>query len=38
MRVRSPESLIRGFWDAIADTLVRTAAAPRAVGSAAFAA
>jgi len=38
MRLRSPESLIREFWDAIADTLVRTAAAPRAVGSPAFAA
>ena len=31
MRLRSPESLIRAFWDAIADTLVRTAAAPRTV-------
>ncbi len=38
MRIRSPESLIRELWDAIADTLVRTAAAPRAVASAAFAA
>lgn len=28
MRIRSAESLIRAFWDAIADTLVRTAAAP----------
>jgi hypothetical protein len=38
MRIRSAESLIRAFWDAIADTLVRTAAAPRAVASPAFAA
>jgi SNF2-related domain/SNF2 Helicase protein/Helicase conserved C-terminal domain len=38
MRLRSPESLVRAFWDAIADTLVRTAAAPRTVGSPAFAA
>jgi hypothetical protein len=38
MRIRSPESLIRALWDAIADTLVRTAAAPRTVASAAFAA
>jgi hypothetical protein len=38
IRVRSPERLVRDFWDAIADTLVRTAAAPRAVGSRAFAA
>jgi hypothetical protein len=38
MRMRSAESLIRELWDAIADTLVRTAAAPRAVGSSAFAA
>jgi superfamily II DNA or RNA helicase len=38
MRIRSAESLIRAFWDAIADTLVRTAAAPQVVGSPAFAA
>jgi hypothetical protein len=38
MRIRSAESLIRAFWDAIADTLVRTAAAPRTVASPAFAA
>ena len=37
MRLRSPESLIRAFWDAIADTLVRSAAAPRTVRSPAFA-
>src|ERR1019366_5296780 len=34
MRIRSAEALIRGFWDAIADTLVRTAAAPQTTGSA----
>jgi len=38
MRLRSPETLIRAFWDAIADTLVRSAAAPRTVRSPAFAA
>jgi hypothetical protein len=38
MRIRSAESLIRGFWDAIADTLVRSAAAPLSVASPAFAA
>jgi hypothetical protein len=38
IRIRSAESLIRAFWDAIADTLVRTAAAPQAVASPAFAA
>jgi superfamily II DNA or RNA helicase len=38
MRLRSPESLIRDLWDAIADTLVRTAAAPLSVSSPAFAA
>jgi hypothetical protein len=38
MRIRRAESLIRALWDAIADTLVRTAAAPRTVGSPAFAA
>jgi hypothetical protein len=38
MRMRSAESLIRALWDAIADTLARTAAAPRTAGSPAFAA
>jgi superfamily II DNA or RNA helicase len=38
MRVRSPEWLVRDFWDAIADTLVRSAAAPRAVTTRPFAA
>jgi hypothetical protein len=38
MRIRSPESLVRALWDSIADTLVRTTAAPRSVGSPAFAA
>ncbi len=38
MRIRSPESLVRALWDAIADTLVRTAAAARTVCSPAFAA
>jgi hypothetical protein len=38
MRLRSPEALIRAFWDAIADTLVRTSAADRTVASPAFAA
>src|SRR5262249_18466277 len=38
MRIRSPKSLIRALWDAIADTLVRTAAASRTVWSRAFAA
>jgi hypothetical protein len=38
MRLRSPESLIRDLWDAIADVLVRTSAAPRVTGSPAFAA
>ena len=38
MRLRSPEALIRAFWDAIADTLVRSAAAPHTVRSPAFAA
>jgi superfamily II DNA or RNA helicase len=37
MRLRSPESLIRDLWDAIADILVRTAAAPFSVSSPAFA-
>ena len=38
MRLRSPEALIRDLWDAIADTLARTAAAPCAASSPAFAA
>ena len=38
MRLRSPESLIRDLWDAIADMMVRTPAAPRVTGSPAFAA
>ena len=38
MRLRSPESLIRDLWDVIADVLSRTAAAPFAVTSRAFAA
>lgn len=38
MRIRSVESLVRDLWDAIADTLVRTAAAPRSVAAPAFAA
>jgi len=38
MRLRSPESLIRDLWDAIADVMVRTSAAPRVTGSLAFAA
>ena len=38
MRLRSPESVVRALWDAIADTLVRSAAAPRTVRSPAFAA
>jgi superfamily II DNA or RNA helicase len=36
MRLRSPESLIRDLWDAIADVMVRTPAAPRVTGSPAF--
>jgi SNF2-related domain/SNF2 Helicase protein/Helicase conserved C-terminal domain len=38
MRLRSPQSLIRDLWDAIAEVMVRTAAAPRVTGSLAFAA
>ncbi|HEV8426034.1 MAG TPA: SNF2-related protein [Actinomycetes bacterium] len=38
VRLRSPEALIRGLWDAIADTLVRTPAAVHACGVSAFAA
>ena len=38
MRIRSPEALIRDLWDAIADLIVRSPAAPRATASPAFAA
>jgi superfamily II DNA or RNA helicase len=38
LRIRSPQSLARALWDAIADTLPRTAAAPLVVGSDLFAA
>ncbi|MFZ0157531.1 MAG: DEAD/DEAH box helicase [Kineosporiaceae bacterium] len=38
MRVRSPHSLVRDFWDAIADSLVRSPAAPRTVAEPEFAA
>jgi hypothetical protein len=38
LRLRSPESLIRDFWDAIADTMARTTAAPVTVAAPAFAA
>jgi hypothetical protein len=38
MRLRSPESLIRDLWDAIADTIVRSPAAARTTASPAFAA
>ncbi len=37
LRVRSPESLIRECWDAIADTMPRTKAAPFVMGQSAFA-
>ena len=37
LRVRSPESLIRECWDAIADSMPRTKAAPRLMGQSAFA-
>ena len=37
MRVRSPQALVRALWDAMADTLVRTAGAPATVASPAFA-
>ena len=37
LTVRSAAALIRDAWDAIADTLARTAGAPDAVGSAVFA-
>ena len=38
MRLRSPEALVRDLWDAIADTIVRSPAAPRTTASPAFAA
>ena len=38
MRLRSPDALIRDLWDAIADTIARSPAAPRTTTSAAFAA
>src|SRR5512140_385419 len=38
MRLRSPEALIRELWDAIADLIARSPAAPRTTASAAFAA
>ncbi|MGH3214978.1 MAG: DEAD/DEAH box helicase [Trebonia sp.] len=38
MRLRSPESLVRDLWDAIADTIVRSPAAARTTASLAFAA
>jgi len=38
MRLRSPETLIRDLWDAIADLIARSPAAPRTTASAAFAA
>jgi SNF2-related domain/SNF2 Helicase protein/Helicase conserved C-terminal domain len=38
MRLRSPEALIRDLWDAIADMIARSPAAPRATASLAFAA
>ena len=38
MRLRSPETLIRDLWDAIADLIARSPAAPRATASPAFAA
>ncbi len=38
MRVRSPEALIRDLWDAIADMIARSPAAPRTTASPAFAA
>jgi len=38
MRLRSPESLVRDFWDAIADTIVRSPAAARTTASPVFAA
>ncbi|WP_300609951.1 DEAD/DEAH box helicase [Trebonia sp.] len=38
MRLRSPESLVRDLWDAIADTIVRSPAAARTTAATAFAA
>ena len=38
MRLRSPEALIRELWDAIADLIARSPAAPRTTASPAFAA
>ena len=38
MRLRSPDSLIRDLWDAIADMIARSPAAPRTTSSPAFAA
>src|SRR5260370_4488948 len=38
MRLRSPEALIRDLWDAIADMIARSSAAPRTTASPAFAA
>ncbi len=38
MRLRSPDALIRDLWDAIADMIARSPAAPRTTASAAFAA
>ena len=38
MRLRSPEALIRDLWDAIADMIARSPAAPRTTTSPAFAA
>ena len=38
MRLRSPEALIRDLWDAIADLVARSPAAPRTTASTAFAA
>ena len=38
MRLRSPEALVRDLWDAIADMIARSPAAPRTTSSPAFAA
>jgi hypothetical protein len=38
MRLRAPEALIRDLWDAIADLIARSPAAPRTTASPAFAA
>jgi hypothetical protein len=38
MRLRSPDALIRDLWDAIADLIARSPAAPRTTASPAFAA